>query len=390
MAASDTWTWFFSPVETRLYHSEGPFYRVFTRASHHSTRITNARFTPMDTLALSVPLDAQLSTVSKVAQGSYQLTGTGNIPQPHVEHPIDYSRLTIEEVLDLAPPLDQWAVADFHSDDDGMTLAMGLIQGNATAVSDGSYKDNLGTSGFVLCGPRRKLAAIGSNVVPGNPDEQSSYRSELVGISGVLAVVTATCMKCNIQEGSIRLALDGKQALLKASSTWPRSPTDMDFDLLCDIRKKITRLPVTITWQWIEGHQDTHRPYHTLSGLAQDNVQADQIAKFRLNRCGCQGSVPSPQRFADEGWSISLRGRKLSKLDFRKLYASMWAGTALDYWATKHDLPFTTVLSIDWDTHGEALQSLSFGRRRHVVKHASGQALWCRFGAKEMGRTRSL
>jgi hypothetical protein len=136
--------------------------------------------------------------------------------------------------------------------------------------------------------------------------------------------------------------------------------------------RSATELPVTITWQWIEGHQDNHRPYHTLSSLAQDNVQADQIAEFKLNRCGRQGFAPSSQRFADEGWSISLRGRKLSKLDFHQLYASMWAGTALDYWATKHDLPFTTVLSIDWDTHGEALQSLSFGPRRRVVKHASG------------------
>jgi hypothetical protein len=132
-------------------------------------------------------------------------------------------------------------------------------------VSNGSYKDNVGTSGFVLWGANRHLALIGDNVVPGNPKEQSSYRSELSGISGVLAILGAVCHKYDIHKGSIRLALDGEQALLKASSTWPLSPTDTDFDFLCDIRAKIAKLPINLTWQGrIKGHQD-NAPFMNLA-----------------------------------------------------------------------------------------------------------------------------
>jgi hypothetical protein len=144
---------------------------------------------------------------------------------------------------------------------------------------------------------------------------------------------------------------------------------------LCDIRQKLLRLPVSLRWQWIEGHQDDHHSFHELSGLAQDNVSANTMAKERLNCLGLTGFVPVPQRFGDEGWSILLQGRKVSKLDYRHLYSTMWASTGLNYWAVKHDISFSAVLGIDWDLHGDALCSLSFSKRRRVVKHAS-----CHFG----------
>jgi hypothetical protein len=144
------------------------------------------------------------------------------------------------------PTGDRWAADNFHTDDSCWSLAEGIINGTATAVSDGSYKDQIGTSGFVLRGLHRKLSAIGNNVVSGNPAEQSSYQSELAGILGTLAVVAATCRRYDITDGSILVALDGEQALLKASSSWPLSPTDTDFDLLCDIRAKIHNLPIRL------------------------------------------------------------------------------------------------------------------------------------------------
>ena len=121
------------------------------------------------------------------------------------------------------------------------------------------------------------MGLTGSNVVPGNPEEQNSYRSELAGISGSLAVLSAVCEKYDITEGATTMALDGQQALLNASSTWPLSPHDSDFDLLTDIRAKIKRLPITLKWLWIEGHQDDYASFHSLTPLAQDNVLADGI-----------------------------------------------------------------------------------------------------------------
>ena len=126
---------------------------------------------------------------------------------------------------------------------DAIDLAQGIISGQATAVNDGSYKEVLegdhqghyGTSAFVLRGANRTAGALGVNAVPGNPDEQSSYRSELAGISGSLTIITAVCDKYDITSGAITIALDGEQAMITAGSTWPLSPQETDFDLISDI-----------------------------------------------------------------------------------------------------------------------------------------------------------
>jgi hypothetical protein len=132
--------------------------------------------------------------------------------------------MTLDAIIAHMPDAEKWAIDTFHSADEGFILADGIIKGVAMAVSDGSYKNHIGTSGFILRGANRQIGAIGDNVVPGNPHEQSSYRSELAG--GVLALVSTVCKKYDITDGSILLALDGEQALLKASSTWPLSPQD--------------------------------------------------------------------------------------------------------------------------------------------------------------------
>ena len=111
--------------------------------------------------------------------------------------------------------------------------------------------------------------------------------------------------------GTITIALDGEQALKKSSSEWPLSPNDADFDLLTDIRAKIRKLPIKPKWQWIEGHQDDHRPIHHLDPLAQDNIMADALAKHQLNECGIIGFNPTPQRFGTATW-----GSAWARLDF--------------------------------------------------------------------------
>ena len=166
--------------------------------------------------------------------------------------------MTIREILATRPPADAWATEHLHISDECKSLAAAILQGTATAISDGSYHPDsrIGTSGFILRGLNRHLSAAGANVIPGSPEEQSSYRSELGGISGVLAVVSATCDKYDLQEGCITFGLDGEQALKKAKSGWPLSPTDTDFDLLTDIRAKLKALPIDTEWEWVEGHQD--------------------------------------------------------------------------------------------------------------------------------------
>ena len=54
--------------------------------------------------------------------------------------------------------------------------------------------------------------------VTGLPDEQSSYRSELARVLGVLTCVEALVKFYKISDGSITIALDGESAIYQSDS----------------------------------------------------------------------------------------------------------------------------------------------------------------------------
>jgi hypothetical protein len=156
---------------------------VYWRATVTNNRTSTSRFHSLHILAHDLPADPHLATVSRTTTDQVILTGFSPIPPPPVPPPLPAS---LADILAGFPVNDRWAVHSFRSFDDGHSLATAILQGKATAVSDGSFKEGIGTSGFILRGCHRVLAATGSNIVPGNRQEQSSYRSELAGISGAV------------------------------------------------------------------------------------------------------------------------------------------------------------------------------------------------------------
>jgi hypothetical protein len=369
-SAKDQWTWFFSPSESRLFKKQGISYQIYTKSTRTRNRASSSRYIKSVLNCISLPADSLLATTYKNSDNTIYLSSTSDpLTNPTQENK---ELNTLDEIIDATHYLDKWAIEEYDIPDEGTVLAESIKIGTATAVSDGSYRYPIGTSGFVLRGTNRKLGALGLNTVPGNANEQSSFRSELAGISGVIAILSAVCNKHKITSGSIKIALDGQQAMIKVSSPYPPSPTDPDYDLITDIRKKLTKLPITTTLQWIEGHQDKLIPFSRLSPLAQDNVLADGLAKNHLNNLHAKGYQPKPQRFADEDISLYLEGKKLSHLDPAKLYAHMWANNSMEYWANKHKIELVNAIEIDWDSCGRAIKSLQFARKRRLIKHATG------------------
>ena len=127
----------------------------------------------------------------------------------------------------------------------GIDLTQSIQNGTATAVSDGSFKDFYGTSCSVLRGSTNHRI-ISINLVPGPRDIQSSYRSELAGISGNLLILQAICNKYSVSSHSITMALDNQSAIDTITQTYPLNPKQADHDLLWDIRTKLSRLPLHI------------------------------------------------------------------------------------------------------------------------------------------------
>ena len=95
-------------------------------------------------------------------------------------------------------------------DGDEICFAQQLLKGSGTMVSDGSYKDDRSSAAFTTT-PEKEIK--GSLTIPGNKDEQSSYRAELGGILASIVYANKIAAKYDITEGSCMMICDNKGAL---------------------------------------------------------------------------------------------------------------------------------------------------------------------------------
>jgi hypothetical protein len=167
------------------------------------------------------------------------------------------------------------------------------------------------------------------------------------------------------------------------SGDWLLKADQADFDLLQDLREKIDRSPLTWKWRWIQGHQDENASFSALDRWGQLNVICDGLAKAFWNDCALTGAWLPNQSFGDEKWSVWIEGKKLSHLDKQKLYAYTFAARTTAYWHRKHSLPPELITSIHWDACASAMSKLPFGKKRWLLKHATG---FCGVGKMELRR----
>jgi hypothetical protein len=164
---------------------------------------------------------------------------------------------------------------------------------------------------------------VGVNSIPGETDDQSSYRSKIGGVSGVIETVGILCSLYAIQSGAIEVGLDGEQAMKTIFGNWPLHPKQPDYDLLKDLREKIKKSPLKWTGRWVEGHQDDQHRLEDIDRWGQLNVECDGLAKDYWNACTETEEWPTNNKFADEGWSVWIEGKKLTKIDKHALYISV-------------------------------------------------------------------
>jgi hypothetical protein len=355
-----------------------------------SARRGGARYLRSDDLVQVPPLDLLLASVIK--QGTHYLCiSTCAIfgkdrPVPHLR-PVHKCSLNFEQERRFIQEADQWAISQISIPDGGAGLACSISNDTAITVSDGAFKDGRGTADFVLEDsehPCEDSRAIGVNTVPGSLDDNSAYRSEISGVSGVVSTVNCVCKAYGVTKGSIEVGLDGDQAMKAISGDWLLKSDDPDFDLLQDLRAKLERSPLTWKWRWIKGHQDDKASFKDLDRWGQLNVICDGLAKEFWNYCALTDSWIPNHPFGDENWSIWIEGKKLSHLDKHKLYAYTFSARTSAYWHRKHSLPPELITSIHWDACATAmLAKLPFGKRRWLLKHATG---FCGVGKMELRR----
>ena len=163
---------------------------------------------------------------------------------------------SLQEATYLLPIEVHWAIDKMWSHDQGFAVAHTIKTGTATGISDGSFKKNRGTAACIIEANKNNNSRIYAVYdTPGNRTDQSLYRSKLDGISMLLLIIQCVIRYHGITQGSIQLGLDGEKAIEQAFGTSSLYPKQRPFDMLVDIRKKITLLPIQVTFFWMEGHQ---------------------------------------------------------------------------------------------------------------------------------------
>ena len=94
------------------------------------------------------PVDLQMITVYK-SHAHIQISGIGSFEE--VE-PNNNCSTNVSQLLERLPDNEKWAGAEHHIPDNAAAVASQIIRGDAKAISDGSFKDELGTAACLLLG----------------------------------------------------------------------------------------------------------------------------------------------------------------------------------------------------------------------------------------------
>jgi hypothetical protein len=116
---------------------------------------------------------------------------------------------------------------------------------NNCAVSDRSFKNQHGTASWMVY-ISDMCIIYGETISPGDPTDQSAYRSELVGIYGIVATIWLLENEYHLI-GDVTVGCDGLSALRQASKQFDFiNPNEPQFDVIMAIRRMIA----DSSWTW--------------------------------------------------------------------------------------------------------------------------------------------
>ena len=156
------------------------------------------------------PTEALLRASVKVTKVSVYLLNS-SAPQPPIStsHLVlhTYGAIVIEETS-----LD-WCMNNITHSTSTSKLHTSLLDNSALPVSDGSYfpVQQVGSCGWIISSSDGSEWIQGGGIIPGEAGEQSSYRSELGGLVGIVAFLNSLQLQSTLtsQNSSITILCDG-------------------------------------------------------------------------------------------------------------------------------------------------------------------------------------
>ena len=391
----EDWPFYYDEYNERLYSKDEDKWKVYGRSNRNTSRGNRMTFsnTAIDSLD-DLPPTAKHATVDTTATKFY-VSGVSSQPRTHHEHqplaPPDQDDLqAFIHHLHQLPIEQRWGWASLEIDENIESLrplVQSIKDGLCRAVSDGSTKEDRGTSSWILRDLKNQTDIKGKNVIPGPLECQDSYRSELGGLYGLVFFITtlleyfyrdqATLVKGQITNvlGLVHIGCDGESAITQCYDEEKHiTSKHTSHDLIIAIRQRMHEFP-NLTWVagHIKGHQDDHVDYEDLDMWAQMNCDMDAGAKAFWSDTYTTLTDPPSHNISHSPWTTRINGHMIV-IDFKQSIRDFCSGTdLLQYWDEKqHRYGSKTADDIDWESLEKAMHSMSQSYRREATKHASG------------------
>jgi hypothetical protein len=265
------------------------------------------------------------------------------------------------DILSVAYNLDPeafWAIHDFMAPvDNGQTIAEAIRNGSAIAVSDGSYKDKFGTAAWALEGKTALHRITGHCVIPGDPNDQSPYRSELGGLYAMAVMAAAVCKLHQVSSGAIEIACDGLSAIRQVGDIQAAvRPNGAQFDLIAATKYWLSRSPITWTFRHVLGHQDALSSAMVLDRWETINCEMDIRAKryWQLKQRD-RPNGPTSMAIAGEPWALWLGELKVCSRTSEQIREFVRGDTCKKYWDAKTRFQVGTSAQVNWEAVAQAM-----------------------------------
>ncbi|CAJ1946478.1 unnamed protein product [Cylindrotheca closterium] len=369
----DRWTWLFSRTALILFHRTAAslaIYRPINSRSHKTFR-RDLHHTWTGTL----PGDVQRASVNLHPRTAYvTVTGTAPVDPPDPES-LPASILHIWR--ELAADMDDnwgWVPEYIYIEGDKQVLLEALEKGKLRVISDGSFKQQVGTAAVQLQTRRGGHVIWIKCRTPGKREDQSAYRSELIGLlAGILVASWLRLRLQSLAKPRVCVACDGSAALRQAFSTWPLSPIAPHFDLLSSICEALRVSNISWAEQHVGGHADQTKTWRQMSWWKRRNSEVDDIAQgYADELIATNDTIATNPKFFSEPCAIYIDNEKVSCLALESVDEAVLLPELMEYWAAKGRLAPEHFRSVDWPIVHRAMKSLKPAEQRFITKHTVG------------------
>ena len=340
-----SWDWFVSRDLEFLFHqySPGCWHRHVKVPSHHHSYY-------LEFLAFEGDPDGEVlrASITKRANGISLLHSSSSSSQ--ISLPTDLEH--IFDAISLLPPQIPWFTKHMHATSSTVLLKESILAGTAIAVSDGSFfpLQKVGSCAWVVSSPDGSEWISGGGIIPGEPEDQNSYRSELGGQLGVIsALISMDIDVPSSAQTPITTYCDGISALntvlLPSSAIKARHK---HADLISITASLWSSSPFKASTKHVRGHQDNLAraltvPEHLNCKM---DALAKRIALYQITSPQLLQIFPSTSHGIG---TIFCKGHRVSSNVQKSLYDNILHQKLLQYLSHKLQVPpFILHKQINW------------------------------------------